>query len=257
MYTPSLIDFYGSDTGRRLLLQHGGMLAVAAAALCAIFGDGRVDLAVTRWFFDDARNAFPLTNQWLLKVVLHDAARVVGAVAALTLLGLALTSWSAAGPLRLREQRHTLLLASSACLAGAAAVGALKHFSTHACPWDLALFGGAAVYQPLFSAAVGSQAVHGCSPAAHPLVGYAWLGVGFALAPRGRRAAWRAWTFAFALGTAFGIVQIVRGAHFLSHVLWSAWTVWAVNVALLTLWPYAPRRLSSLSRSRRPATLSR
>jgi membrane-associated PAP2 superfamily phosphatase len=28
-------------------------------------------------------------------------------------------------------------------------------------------------------------------------------------------------------------VQIARGAHFVSHVLWSAWIVWGVNVALL------------------------
>jgi membrane-associated PAP2 superfamily phosphatase len=228
-----------------------------AIALCAIFGDGRIDLGLSRWFFDDARHAFTLTNQWLLKAVLHDAARTVGAVAALALLGLAVASWLTKQPKRLHAQRQALLFASSACFAGAAAVGILKHFSAHACPWDLALFGGTAVYQPLFGTAVASQAIHGCSPAAHPLVGYAWLGVGFALAPRARRAAWRAWTIAFALGTCFGFVQILRGAHFLSHVLWSAWTVWAVNVALLTLWAYAPRRLLSLSRLWRPGAYGR
>ena len=28
-------------------------------------------------------------------------------------------------------------------------------------------------------------------------------------------------------------LTIARGAHFVSHVLWSAWIVWAVNLALL------------------------
>ena len=101
--------------------------------------------------------------------------------------------------------------------------------------------------------AAGSPAVHGCSPAAHPLVGYAWLGIGFALACNARRAAWRAWAIALAVGTGFGIVQIMRGAHFLSHVMWSGWTVWAVNVALLTLLAYAPRHVLSLSRLWRPS----
>jgi len=70
-------------------------------------------------------------------------------------------------------------------------------------------------------------------PAAHPLAGYAWLAVGFALYPLARRRAWQAWAAAFAFGTLFGAVQIARGAHFLSHVLWSAWIVWGVNLALL------------------------
>ncbi len=251
MHAPSLVDFYDSDAGRRLLLRHAEMLALAAIVLCAAFGDGRVDLTVSHWFFDETRNSFPLTNQWLLKVVLHDAARVAGALAALTLLGVAVTAWSASGPKSLHERRQALLYAASACLAGAAAVGILKHFSAHACPWDLALFGGTAAYQPLFSGAAGPLLVRGCSPAAHPLVGYAWIGVGFAMAASGRRGAWLAWAVALALGTGFGIVQVVRGAHFLSHILWSAWTVWAVNVTLLALWTYSPRR--RLSRARTPS----
>jgi membrane-associated PAP2 superfamily phosphatase len=246
MQPTSVLDYYRSDAGRRFLLRQTSTLAITAIALCALLGDGRIDLAISRWFFDETRHAFPLTNQWFLKVVLHDAARTVGAVAALALLGLAVTSWLTKQPKHLHAQRQALLFTASACFAGAAAVEILKHFSVHACPWDLAPFGGTLTYRPLFGAAVASQAIHGCSPAAHPLVGYAWLGVGFALTPSARSTAWRTWTIAFVLGTCCGIVQIMRGAHFLSHVLWSAWTVWAVNVALLALWGYAPRRLLSL-----------
>jgi membrane-associated PAP2 superfamily phosphatase len=257
MQPTSLLDYYRSDAGGRFLLRHAGTLAITAIALCALFGDGRIDLAISRWFFDETRHTFPLTNQWFLKVVLHDAVRVMGAVAALALPGLALTSWLTKQPEGLYAQRQALLLASAACFAGAAAVGILKHMSSHACPWDLALFGGTVAYQPLFGGAVASQAIHGCSPAAHPLVGYAWLGIGFALMPGAQRAAWRAWLIAFVLGTCCGIVQIMRGAHFLSHVLWSAWTVWAVNVLLLALCAHAPGRLLSVSRLWRPAAYGR
>ena len=75
--------------------------------------------------------------------------------------------------------------------------------------------------------------VSGCFPAAHPVAGYAWLAVGFVLYPAARRRAWQSWAVAFAVGTILGGVQVVRGAHFLSHVLWSAWVVWGVNVLLL------------------------
>jgi membrane-associated PAP2 superfamily phosphatase len=66
-------------------------------------------------------------------------------------------------------------------------------------------------------------------------VGYAWLCVGLALYAASSRLA-AGWTrTVLAVGTALGLVQVLRGAHFLSHVLWSAWTAWAIAVALLAL----------------------
>jgi membrane-associated PAP2 superfamily phosphatase len=77
------------------------------------------------------------------------------------------------------------------------------------------------------------HALGGCLPAAHPLTGFVWLCVGFVLYPSARTQALRAWSLAFALGAVFGLVQIARGAHFVSHVLWCAWVVWCVNIAIL------------------------
>jgi membrane-associated PAP2 superfamily phosphatase len=213
-------------------------------------GNGRLDLAIERWFFDDARQIFPLTNQWLLKTVLHDAARATSAVAALALLGITATSWVTSQLRTVRAHREALLFTSVATLAAAATVGALKHFSSHACPWDLALFGGSAVYHPLLVAHAAVPNVAGCFPAAHPLTGYAWLALGFAQYPTAPRRAWRSWAAAFAFGTLFGGVQVVRGAHFLSHVLWSAWIVWGVNVGLLGAAVYwTAQRRAALARN--------
>jgi membrane-associated PAP2 superfamily phosphatase len=234
------VDFYRSDAGRRVLVYQAAALAAGAIALSLGLGDGHLDLTIAHWFFDDARRVFPLTNQWWLKTVLHDAARTASAVAALALLGVAAASCGAPQRSALRAHRDLLLFVSSATLAAAAGVGALKHFSAHACPWDLELFGGIAA------------APAGCSPAAHPVVGYGWLAVGFALYPFERRRAWQAWTAALVLGTLLGGVQIARGAHFLSHVLWSAWVVSAVNVALLgaiAIWRAGPASLGSARRA--------
>ena len=226
-------DFYRSREGRRVLLYQAMALAASAVALSLSLGDGHLDLTIARWFFDDARRVFPLTNDWLLKTVLHDAARSISAVGALALLGIAITSWIAPQLKAVRAHREALLFTSIATVAGAAMVGALKHFSSHACPWDLAMFGGSAAYHPLLGVHARAPNIDGCFPAAHPLAGYAWLAVGFALYPLARRRAWQAWAAAFAFGTLFGVVQVARGAHFLSHVLWSAWIVWGVNLALL------------------------
>jgi membrane-associated PAP2 superfamily phosphatase len=238
----TFLDFYRSRDGQRVLLYHAMALAAGAIALTLGLGDGRVDLTIARWFFDDVRRVFPLTNQWFLKTVLHDGARAISVLAALALVGLAVTSCVARQLRTVRAHREALLFIAIATLGAAAIVGALKHFSSHACPWDLAVFGGSAIYHPLLGAHATGHDIAGCFPAAHPVAGYAWLAVGFAVYPAARRRAWQAWAVALAVGTVFGGVQMVRGAHFLSHVLWSAWVVWGVNVALLGLGAYWPTR---------------
>jgi membrane-associated PAP2 superfamily phosphatase len=39
----------------------------------------------------------------------------------------------------------------------------------------------------------------------------------------------------FTLGILMGLSRLVQGAHFLSHVLWSAWFAWALTIALAAL----------------------
>ncbi len=247
-----MLDYYRSGDGRAFLQRQALVLVASGIALCALFDDGRLDLASARWFYDDALRAFPLVDQWLLKDVLHDAARVVSAAAALLLVVLSAAAWAAPAASRIHRYRQELLFAAGASLVAAATVGALKHFSAHACPWSLDLFGGTATSHPLFSPRAAARSVSGCFPAAHPLSGYAWLAAGFSLYPLAPSLARRWWSVALVLGTLFGAVQIARGAHFPSHVLWSAWVCWAVDVGLLTTAVWS----TSLAAAARPAPLA-
>ena len=110
----------------------------------------------------------------------------------------------------------------------AVSVSLLKHSSAHSCPWDLAEYGAASLAGP-----------GRCSPAGHPVVGFALFGLYFALRPQRPAAARAALAAAWVIGLAAGAVQIARGAHFASHVLWTAWVAWAVTLAGAAL---APRR---------------
>lgn len=242
----ALLDYYRSRDGRAFLERQMLILAAAAVALVALFGDGRIDLAVARWFYDDSLHAFPLANHWLFERLLHDSTTTASAATALALLVVAATLWATQPTTALHAYRAELLLTVTGCVAAAATVGILKHFSAHACPWDLALFGGTETYRPLLGGAGAAAAVRGCFPAAHPLSGYSWLAAGLALYPFARHRARQAWAAAFALGTVFGAVQVVRGAHFPSHVLWSAWVVWTVDILLVT----AAARLPMTRRAR-------
>jgi len=54
----TFLDFYRSCDGRRVLLYQALGLAASAIALSLSLGDGRLDLTIARWFFDDARRIF-------------------------------------------------------------------------------------------------------------------------------------------------------------------------------------------------------
>jgi membrane-associated PAP2 superfamily phosphatase len=47
-------------------------------------------------------------------------------------------------------------------------------------------------------------------------------------------------------GALFGGVQVLRGAHYLSHVLWSAWLCAALAVIAEAGWAQSARRLARL-----------
>jgi len=106
----------------------------------------------------------------------------------------------------------------------ALAVTLLKSASPYSCPWDLVEWGGR-------HAPPGPGR---CLPAGHPVSGFALFGLYFSLPTDRRRTALVA---AWAIGLAAGAVQVARGAHFASHVLWTAWVAWTVTLAADALIP--------------------
>lgn len=112
------------------------------------------------------------------------------------------------------------------------------------CPWDLQPFGGDLPYTPLlqqlFSGGAGA-----CFPAGHASAGYAWLALHFAAATAAPRWRYPLLAVALGLGGIFGITQQLRGAHFLSHDLWSLTLCWCV-CALLAPLLLRPRRVCSV-----------
>jgi membrane-associated PAP2 superfamily phosphatase len=82
-------------------------------------------------------------------------------------------------------------------------------------------------------------------PAAHASSGFALFAVFFALRRIAPRAAQLAFAAAVLIGLAASGVQVARGAHFASHVLWTALIAYGVTLAL--------DRLLAAARVRRPA----
>lgn len=175
---------------------------------------------------------FPWRDHWLLAAVLHEGGR---RLAWLLAVGLCLAVWWPVGPLGRIAPGARLRLAASALLA-ALAVSLLKAGSLASCPWDLADFGGPGRYLPHWSLRPDGGSGH-CFPAGHAASGFSFAGGYFAFRGREPRLA-RAWlASALGAGLLLGLAQQWRGAHFMSHTLWSAVVCWLTAWAVHATWP--------------------
>lgn len=169
-----------------------------------------LDAAVSALAYDPVARRFPWRNAWSLTALGHDGLKW-------TMLGVwaVCVAWK---PLR----RGALLMAAAAL-----AVTLLKQSSPYSCPWDLVQWGGAAE----------APGPGRCLPAGHPVNGFMLFGLYFALRHERPRAARAVLIAAWVVGLIAGTVQVARGAHFVSHVLWTAWVAWAVTLAADALTP--------------------
>ncbi len=223
----------------------------AGLLLLIAWDTGGQDLALAHFF--GGATGFPMRDQWFFVQVLHEDARRLGW--ALVLL-LALGVWWPRGVLRRLDTVGRLQMALSALLA-LAVISITKNLSNTSCPWDLAEFGGVARYASHWALGVLDGGGGRCFPAGHASAGFAFVGGYFALRHHQPRAA--RWWLAAALlsGLVLGAAQQVRGAHFMSHTLWTGWicwtTGWLCDFAATALRP----RLPAFAHTRPPEDSSR
>lgn len=181
-----------------------------------------LDMTMAAWFGGAA--GFPLTGHWLFSAVLHDGGKYAAWV---VVLGLCVMVRWPLGVFRRIESSRRLQLVLTA-FAGSLLISILKSFSSTSCPWDLAKFGGLAYHVSHWAWGTPDGGSGRCFPAGHASAGFAFLGGYFAFA-KGAPGVARVWLFAalFA-GLTFGVAQQVRGAHFMSHTLWTGWLCWCV-----------------------------
>ncbi len=209
------------------------------ALVCVLAWDaGGQDLAFAQPF--GSSTGFPMRDQWFFVQVLHEGARRLGW---LLVLLLALSVWWPRGVLRRVDPGERLQMAVSALLA-LAVVSVAKNLSATSCPWDLAQFGGVARHVSHWALGSLDGGSGRCFPAGHASAGFAFLGGYFPLRRKAPAAA--RWWLAGALlaGFVLGGAQQVRGAHFMSHTLWTGWlcwtTGWLCDLAATALKPHFP-----------------
>lgn len=234
-------------------------------ATIAVLAFWQLDLAIaSRWAFDAATGQFRAHGSFWANEVLHKGGRdfvIVLAVAALccALLG------------RLSPVRYPTLHRQAGTIIGAVVgmgltvllVGVFKRYSHMDCPWDLVAYGGKDPYVSLFAKRPTGLPSGGCFPAAHAATGYALFSLFFAFRETHPRFGRFALGAALLLGVSFGVAQQLRGAHFLSHDVWSAYLAWMTGLFSQRAWrswnarraAQAQRPSATFTSSRLPAQL--
>lgn len=225
------MDLTTNDLEQRPAQTEFVALAVSLMLVLAWSASG-LDLDVARRFGSAA--GFGWRDAWLTRRLIHDGSTLV-ACAALAMLVVSLArapAFMGAMPRSIRVRWIATTLASLLV------VVALRQQSGVSCPWSLKEFGGVASAWTAWSWLGGNDGGPGqCFPSAHAAIGFAFLCGWHALRPYAPRAA-NAWLIAsLAFGLALSATQVVRGAHFVSHCLWSAWLCWATAAVAFRVMP--------------------
>jgi membrane-associated PAP2 superfamily phosphatase len=213
----------------RATLASSAWIAAAALALVLLWDFLGLDLPLAR--LAGTAGGFALRDDRAFVLALHEIPRLASMVG-VAMLALAIR-WPV-GVLRRLDRGERVRLVVSVVLA-LAAVSLLKNASRSSCPWDLAEFGGTARYVSHWARGVSDGGPGRCFPAGHASAAFAFLGGWFAL----RRAAPRAASIwlgtALVAGLVLGLAQQWRGAHYMSHTLWTAWVCWSVALCIEAL----------------------
>lgn len=205
--------------------------AAVFAVLALIGTTTTLDLAIAqRWFYDAG------TGLWLGKgtvwadVVLHRGGRYLMRFIGIAALVLFAATWWVA---RLRPWRRALGYFAACMALVPLLVGGLKEITNVDCPWSLQGFGGDRPFVHLFEDRPDGLPPAACFPGAHSSSAFALFALYFVGLGLGRRRlALAGLVAAVGLGAMFSFAQQARGAHLLSHDLWSAFIAWTVCLAL-------------------------
>lgn len=210
-----------------------GLSVLLAPLIWFVFSYTRLDRILIAPYYDMQSHSFPWRDDAFMQNVMHGGLKFIVVAAGVALLGGFLLTYIMP---QWQRHRRTLLWMCGAMAGSTLLVSLLKHSSGMHCPWDLAEYGGYAPVERLFehmSAAAGGN----CFPGGHAAGGFSLLAFYFGLRNVHARYARLGLIIALVMGMIMGWAQMIRGAHFLSHNIWSVWVVWTFMAVLYHLYP--------------------
>ncbi len=227
---------YNSDTRQagisiyHLLLPVG--LYVFLTALIYVFN---WDYKLSHYLFSWQGDAWNLKKNFFTETIIHRYGKYTSIVIYLALVLLYGLSFYKKTAARLMPYKKGLLYLVVSTLTATLSISILKSMTQIDCPWSIVGLGGDEVYQPwlnlLFIPHDGAK----CFPSGHASAAYAFFSVYFFAYYYFPRQAVKVLLLVLVTGLVFGFAQQLRGAHFISHDITTAFICWIINLAFYYL----------------------
>lgn len=209
----------GRDLRYWHLLMPGMLFAAAVLLLNGLHLDLRLTDALFLW-----EGGEWMRHYWLFDELIHSGGRLLVYSMVIVLSGALVGSFVNSN---LRPYRKGLIYLITVVLCAIALINTVKGISGIPCPWSILRYGGSEPFRDIWS---GFSFERGCFPAGHASGGYVWVALYFF--------AWvyfprlRCWGLAvgLGLGLVFGAGQQLRGAHFVSHDIWTLTICWYISL---------------------------
>lgn len=224
---------------KRFWMTHAVLPLLAAAAILTLLEHTPVDLWLADWWYELEGRHWAWRDHWLAYDVIHHWGKQVLIAFGLTLL--VLLALSGRLP-RLRPWRTPMAYVLTSMALVPSVLAWFKRYSGVPCPWDLARYGGELAYRHNLDYSFGAVSSGHCFPAGHAAGGFGLLALYFAALLYAKRPA----LFlvpGLAVGFVFAFGQQARGAHFISHDLWTL--TWCWFGSLLLFLAFRPQRWSA------------
>lgn len=218
-------------SSNKLLTSHFLVPLLTLAALTIVIDLSDIDLLMADYFYAIQGNSWTWKNSWLTEVFFHKGGRgasICLALILLVLLGLSFFNRT------LAAHKKTLLYLFLATAGSSLLISFLKSSLAISCPWEFDRYGGQLVYSSVVEQLLLRNGA-GCFPAGHASAGYAWISSYFFGLYYRSRWRWVGLGASILAGAVFGFAQQIRGAHFISHDIWTLAICWFFSLGLFLL----------------------
>ena len=195
--------------------------------LNALFG---IDLWVSSQFADSS--GFWLRNNPWVSLFLHRDGKYLSEMLVMLLL---INVFYPLHPTQAQHNRVWRFYLALVTVLISFSISVIKYMSISSCPWDLSLFGGSAHYVSHWSWGVSDGGEGRCFPSGHVSAAFSFFTLYFCLRTEHPNFARRSLYVVLLFGFLFGMAQVMRGAHYVSHALWSAWFCWVFSALFFWL----------------------
>jgi membrane-associated PAP2 superfamily phosphatase len=203
------------------------LLAVGALAIAWVGNFTNIDMMLAHQIYDPS-GSFPMRNAWIAETFGHIYMKYLLTLLALGVIAASAYDWWRPRAGWTREFRLRLRVLALSAILVPLVISLLKKISYSHCPWDLAEFGGAEKYVRLFEAALPGVSAGHCMPAGHASSALWLIALCVFWLPKRPRMAALVFGVTLAVGLVLAWLQQLRGAHFLTHTLWSVWIACAI-----------------------------